>query len=101
MNARRINRILTLALELDDEERNELVLRLVGNPERGGALTLKQIAAQMEVSYATVKKWVATGKLRTHKGPGKNGKHWVFPDALRSAFPDWRPSAYGSLDDCD
>jgi molybdopterin-binding protein len=48
-------------------------------------LTPREAAAQIGVSYPTIKQWILAGKLRTIKTPG--GHHRIPPAALRRYLP--------------
>jgi molybdopterin-binding protein len=48
-------------------------------------LTPREAAAQIGVSYPTIKQWILAGKLRTIKTPG--GHHRIPPAALKRYLP--------------
>ena len=48
-------------------------------------LTPREAAAQIGVSYPTIKQWILAGKLKTIKTPG--GHHRIPPSALKRYLP--------------
>lgn len=68
----------------------------------GPALDIRGVCAELECHPSTVYRWIASGRLKAHKLPGRNGKIWVTEEALRacreSLFQPTSPAEPGGDD---